>query len=684
MSTTRLMPYTYTPLLTSDSIRLVELLPDDRDSPLRCNLMHVRGNRITTDYEALSYAWGESNLAQRLRDVATQTIFSITDNLHQALQALRRRKQSRWLWVDAVCIDPSNASEKHHQVKQMSNIYSEASQVIVWTGRDDCLEAMTILASVGRALSVPDLPVHEGEMARHMSTAAHAMSVPDMDVLEDYFGRPWFHRVWAFQEFVVAKQARLHAGRMYMSYRLFRKAVYACRDFVLSSVDDLWRRFPNLRRVADLVLFKDLYRRHEFPRNTPQNKEQKTDEDSVIFRLLKILANRQCSDERDRFYAMIGFLPDNLQIAPSYAISIFELRMAITKKCFFAGEMSLLDCAENLGSGDEQHSLVSSFLIRIPHSADESESHRPIPFHPTSHFSPLHRIAGTRPPKIQDISPSTISLRGVSIDRISTTIFFPQTDQHPTLSTNASLLNNATFNPGPALASNLSAVFEFFKTFRTTHCHRPAPKPASLTREFWHTINCDPHLTDPPGPIQDFDSLLQKHEITHPYFQQRIFFTTELGFFGMCSKHTRSGDQVVFFDGVKKPGIDIRFLDLPYRENIVWCFEHRVFFVTTTGFVGLGPWWLKEQDQVVVFDGAETLFILRQSALELRTETWKFVGDCYDGWMDGEYFGHKIVDHKVDEVIHDDPINDEHQASRATFRTSNKRIALQAEDFVLC
>jgi hypothetical protein len=100
-------------------------------------------------------------------------------------------------------------------------------------------------------------------------------------------------------------------------------------------------------------------------------------------------------------------------------------------------------------------------------------------------------------------------------------------------------------------------------------------------------------------------------------------------------------------------GIDFRFLHLSYRRNIIESFDNPAFFVATTGFIGLGPRWMKEQDQIVVFDGAETTFVLRETSVEAGTNAWKLVGDCYvdgwtDGWMDGICSGYAVVDEAND------------------------------------
>jgi hypothetical protein len=38
---------------------------------------------------------------------------------------------------------------------------------------------------------------------------------------------------------------------------------------------------------------------------------------------------------------------------------------------------------------------------------------------------------------------------------------------------------------------------------------------------------------------------------------------------------------------------------------------------------------MKEQDKVVIFDGAETRFLLRQATFDGMENAWKRIGDCY-------------------------------------------------------
>jgi hypothetical protein len=84
-----------------DAVRLIELLPDDNDSEIRCNLQAV----FLTDsiqYEAISYYWGDP--ANTTPIFVNGKTLKIIVNLHSTLKGLRYPKQKRYLWADAICL----------------------------------------------------------------------------------------------------------------------------------------------------------------------------------------------------------------------------------------------------------------------------------------------------------------------------------------------------------------------------------------------------------------------------------------------------------------------------------------------------------------------------------------------------------------------------------------------------
>jgi hypothetical protein len=68
--------------------------------------------------------------------------FPVRQNLLDFLQMMQKTAPrddgifdpGRGYWIDALCIDQNNTSEKIHQVAQMGSIFSKAELVHVWLG----------------------------------------------------------------------------------------------------------------------------------------------------------------------------------------------------------------------------------------------------------------------------------------------------------------------------------------------------------------------------------------------------------------------------------------------------------------------------------------------------------------------------------------------------------------------
>jgi hypothetical protein len=109
-------------------IRLIHLLsqPDVNKSP-RCEILIVPFEQAPP-YEALSYAWGNSSVADELQ--CNGESFMITTNLSLALRQLALAAD-QVLWIDQLCIDQNNPAARSQQVNMMGSIFSCAEQVIM-------------------------------------------------------------------------------------------------------------------------------------------------------------------------------------------------------------------------------------------------------------------------------------------------------------------------------------------------------------------------------------------------------------------------------------------------------------------------------------------------------------------------------------------------------------------------
>ncbi|KNG49330.1 HET-domain-containing protein [Stemphylium lycopersici] len=89
------------------------------------------------EYEALSYAWGSKDGPSHVhvREYGNRECeMQFTRNLDEALRHVRKEHEPRLVWIDALCINQSDDTEKGFQVAMMGEIYRLADCVIAWLG----------------------------------------------------------------------------------------------------------------------------------------------------------------------------------------------------------------------------------------------------------------------------------------------------------------------------------------------------------------------------------------------------------------------------------------------------------------------------------------------------------------------------------------------------------------------
>jgi Heterokaryon incompatibility protein (HET) len=93
--------------------------------------MAIEGQTPVQDYDALSYRWGKVHTDQFvwLEGVPVQ----VSDNLYAALFNLRKSGPGRvrTIWVDQLCINQGDDTEKSRIIPKQHVIYKQADRVIV-------------------------------------------------------------------------------------------------------------------------------------------------------------------------------------------------------------------------------------------------------------------------------------------------------------------------------------------------------------------------------------------------------------------------------------------------------------------------------------------------------------------------------------------------------------------------
>ncbi|KAK3615654.1 hypothetical protein LTR56_026460 [Elasticomyces elasticus] len=196
-------------------IRLFVLNPGSREDLIECFLEHYLA-RNAKPYLALSYAWEVRSKTNTIR--VDGCSFEVTENLRDFLVNFRSESHSAVLWIDAVCINQTDNSERNAQVRLMKQVYEQADSVVIWLGEpaDGTWEAFQAIEYFHRSFGLPytqpeqslaSIPVKwiEERFAKIEKRYPHAWTG-----IRNLFNRPWWSRVWVYQEATApAKNGRI-------------------------------------------------------------------------------------------------------------------------------------------------------------------------------------------------------------------------------------------------------------------------------------------------------------------------------------------------------------------------------------------------------------------------------------------------------------------------------------------
>ena len=200
--------FKYRPLQPSmNAARVVDILPGDYPSPIQCE-MRVINLDIPPPYCALSYVWGE--LSECYRTSVDQKQMRVTQRLHDAMRHLRSREETRTFWIDVVCINQLDPSEKSAQVRKMQEIYGRSKEILIWLGPegDGSASAIALASAISVYWSNEGLNPHDAESDFRTKSAADLAVLLDkcksdtapVEAFRLLIARDWFERVWTVQE----------------------------------------------------------------------------------------------------------------------------------------------------------------------------------------------------------------------------------------------------------------------------------------------------------------------------------------------------------------------------------------------------------------------------------------------------------------------------------------------------
>ncbi|KAK0514619.1 hypothetical protein JMJ35_003236 [Cladonia borealis] len=629
-------PYEYD-VLPNDSIRILSLLPGNRGAPLQCELHRADvpglispGCASGPKFEALSYAWGDGTLCQRL--FCNNSAIKITQSLFDALIHLRHSEETRMLWVDAVCIDQNNNDDKIVQLPHMKDIYQHANHVVIWLGLADestngALDLIRRAANClrqesGQFMPRWDLSPFNEPFSDEKNRQWGFPSTTDLESwlpVAALLARSWFYRCWTFQEAVLATKATIQIGAHLLDWAVLCGACmfFMCKSYGMEvkGLHDGLKIICRLSWASRIGL--DLQEWKPMP---------------LIF-LLLITTNTQATLPKDRIFGLLALAQENTQKYfspsgsfdnPKYNMSLRELYTDVSRFLLHEnvnGDLSPLRLLHSvkhyaLEEGEQEKrnkddgGLIPSWVKRwhdpIPEFKIDSNKKK---------VQPMAAIAITgfctggpeyHTPESNPQTPYEISLHGFIFAPISNTVNILRLPAMSRLRVSDLFLEiHGVREERYASYPTGESIDEVFALTLTM-----AKKPhMTLGAETYHAIDFQhfcvslyeqdlARLID-EGRIDDIESLIIEWEAEYERLRSLV---------------------------------ETHVMSPWFWVDLQMCCRGRKLFSTLSGHIGVGDGTLEPGDLVCVFLGGETPFIIRPV-----DQKYKFVGECYlHGIMHGE------------------------------------------------
>jgi len=262
------------------SIRLLKISPTlSAEGLIQCSISHTTIDHAP--YRCLSYAWGEPEPKQLV--LIDGKYFYVQPNLFEFLKVIRAdtARTANKYWIDAICIDQNNTSERNHQVTQMGNIYSKAETVIAWLG----------LASNETVL------YYHGKLE-----TKHPHRYRKKAVYDDLAGNEYWTRAWITQELILARDISVAIGSFTFTFGKLLEMIRGI-DYYLAKTEEVGQVLA-LNTRSKIV-------------------------GAPLAELLLAFRNKNCSNPRDRIFSLLALSEEKYIIKVDYGCSVLELVRSI-------------------------------------------------------------------------------------------------------------------------------------------------------------------------------------------------------------------------------------------------------------------------------------------------------------------------------------------------------------------
>ncbi|SCO76815.1 related to heterokaryon incompatibility protein het-6 [Fusarium oxysporum] len=588
-------------------------------------------------YEAISYTWGDALKSEEI--ILNGKSMAVTEAVHDIL--LRRADfwKPRYIWIDSICINQENIEERNAQVPKMTEIYENASRVIVWLGY-----ANDASLAVGKLLDIWTL-LHAyapDELFEKLhSDKMEPTETASWTALRRLFSQSWFLRVWIIQEVVVAQEVHVMYGDHFLAWKTLADVMEdfyggPLQTLLGSPLDD-----PALYKPQALTTVS---------RMRQLRKDFHSSSGIMLDHLLASFIPSEAKVDKDKVYALQGltsFARDGVPILPvavdySENTSIEDILIETAVFLVESHQSSWILPVSGVGFSDRSPGLPSwvpqwkpdrmaTALSRHITSCGEEDNYPDYRYKSCGDNPSLSHVLF-----IPDLGRKTLKIYGCCVTKIKVV--------------------------GPCFpASNLSSAWRDAREAKcwyhdsVSFVHREVQDPylngQSITEAFWRTIIGDREMLKPRPAASSagevFQVLVELLKMDWTLFENLDWDFTRVAqgnFSQIIDIFAQMDNEQIemisgLFSSVQTLG-DAHLRGTRFVKDVVACAGGRRWGVTDSGHVGFVPPRSMPDDLVCLVYGTQTPYILRRNVGQGSSDsegTYTLVGECYmHGMMDGE------------------------------------------------
>ena len=632
----------YPHLLNRSQTRIVHIQPGSQSTQFVAYLEVIDLDFNSRPcYDAISYTCGDLTPVSSVYLTDIGIHLPIARNLTDAINRVLQDGIPGPFWIDAISINQTDVQERNQQVRLMTRIFVGAQQVLMWLGSDDgtlqsalrllckwanpCNDINLSMDLVYQIANTPQITNHV-EYIRQLDKET---TQQEWEILRAFFGRPYFRRAWIVQEISIGQNLQVLCG------------VNPSFSFELLWLSAWWlMRHSELRVIEGGPTFSQssvVESRRVMNLQNMRRHWQKWG--GVPCSLLHTAYLNESRDPRDKFFATQGIFDIPAEIRHHFEVD-YERPLwrvygeAARGMIRASGSLHVLTITTSLPSSD------LSFPTWVPRFDGRADT---FTWHPdrdswTSDRSKVssipHASPGTEPCLREDSPPHILSLLGI---------------KHAHKIAKVISLSPPGFSDRDR--SDISLVWEWYEwpAAVTYGSQRSLPLWTSDQREIAKVFaecttmryRCRNELrqysSDVTTIFADFRAYLhlwleyiasncaamnQSHDFVTDLKVDLETWDQEAAAAAEIANHDPSQQQIPLSDRMRY-----------YSAMAQFCVGKNLF-IAQDGRMGVGPAETNEGDQIVVFFGAATPFVVRR---DHSREQLRLVGSAWvDGLMEGE------------------------------------------------